>query len=129
MKKSKEQVVTRIHRNDTNGWFPYPENPDDKISGEPQVKINMFRSTGDLTPVHRAMLLSIEPSEFRYRFIGDESWIVLEGHVTITLEDGEVVDMKKDDLVSIKGGRNSVWVVHEHFVKFVVVTSAENQLA
>ncbi|MNR37864.1 Cupin domain protein [compost metagenome] len=68
------------------------------------------------------MLLSIEPSTFKYRFEGDESWYVIKGSVTIILEDGEQVEMKAGDVISIKGGRNSTWTVHEKFEKFVVVT-------
>lgn len=117
-------IVTRTSIADIENWYDYPENPEDKISGEPQVKINLIRAAGAKTPVHKAMLLSIEPSTFKYHFEGDESWYVLKGHVTITLEDGQQVDMKAGDVISIKGGRDSTWTVHEKFEKFVVVTDA-----
>lgn len=120
-------TVTRTNLNNVDNWIDYPENPADKISGEPMVKLNMIRTKGEVTNVHKAMLLTIEPSEFRYRFVGDESWIVLQGKVTITLEDGEVITMETGDIISVKGGRNSTWVVHEPFKKFVVVTSSTTE--
>lgn len=117
-----EAIITKTTVCATENWYDYPENPEDKISGEPQVKINLIRAVGAKTPVHKAMLLSIEPSIFKYRFEGDESWYVIKGSVTILLEDGEQVEMKAGDVISIKGGRNSTWTVHEKFEKFVVVT-------
>lgn len=119
-----EPVVTRAQLSGTDGWRDYPADPALGISGDPKARFNIFRSKGDATPVHRAMLISLEPSKFRYRFVGDESWLVLKGRVTITLEDGQVVEMKPNDPISIKGGRNSVWEVHESFLKFVVVSAA-----
>lgn len=120
-----DQIVTRIHLDDTHGWQGYPADLEDIINGTPSAQFNMFRMQGQVTPLHCAMLLSIEPSKFKYRFLGDESWIVIKGQTTITLDDGQIVEMKPGDLISIKGGRDSVWEVHEHFLKFVVVSSAK----
>lgn len=119
-----EPVVTRTSLDALDEWRDYPSDPRLLISGNRKARFNIFRSKGDVTPVHRALLISLEPSKFHYRFIGDESWLVLKGRVTITLEDGEVVAMQPNDLISIKGGRNSVWEVHESFMKFVVVSAA-----
>lgn len=120
-----DSIITKTDIKTKENWMDYPENPADKIIGEPEVKINLIRQKGAVTPLHRAMLLNIEPSKFKYRFTGDESWYVIRGHVTITLDDGDVVDMKAGDVVSIKGGRDSIWEVHESFQKFVVVSSTQ----
>ena len=124
-----DAIITKTNVSATESWHNYAENPEDKNSGEPQVMINLILTVGAKTPVHKAMLLSIEPSTFKYRFEGDESWYVLKGHVTITLEDGQKVEMKEGDIVSIKGGRNSTWIVHEKFEKFVVVTDATKNIS
>ena len=121
---NQNNIVTKQRIKEMSNWVDYPVNREDYISGDPKCKLNIIRTKGALTPVHQAMVLTIEPSTFRYRFERDESWIVLEGKVTITLEDGEVIDMEKGDMVSILGGRNSTWEVFEPFKKFVVITSA-----
>ena len=120
-----DKIVTKTNIKNITHWLDYPVKPEDHISGDPKCKLNIIRTKGALTPVHQAMVLTIEPSTFRYRFERDESWIVLEGKVRIELEDGEVVNMETGDMVSILGGRNSTWQVFESFKKFVVITSAE----
>lgn len=120
---NENKIVTKTNTKAISNWLDYPVNPKDFILGEPKCKLNVLRTKGAVTPVHQAMILTIEPSTFRYRFEKDESWIVLEGRVTITLDDGEIVKMETGDMVSILGGRNSTWQVHEPFKKFVVITS------
>ena len=124
MKES--SIVTKSKIEEKSSWIDYPSGSKDSIKGDPQCKLQILRTRGALTPVHQAMVLTIQPSTFRYRFERDESWIVLEGRVTITLDDGEVVQMQTGDMVSILGGRDSTWEVHEPFKKFVVITSAES---
>ena len=117
-------IVTKTNIKDMSNWLDYPVKPEDLISGNPKCKLNIIRTKGALTPVHQAMILTIEPSAFRYRFEKDESWIVLEGRVTIKLDDGEIIEMQTGDMVYVLGGRDSVWEVFEVFKKFVVITSA-----
>lgn len=119
-----DKIVTKKNINAISHWLDYPIKPEDYITGEPNCKLNIIRTKGACTPVHQAMILTIEPSTFRYRFEKDESWIVLQGKVIIKLEDGEIVNMETGDMVSILGGRNSTWEVMESFKKFVVITSA-----
>ena len=118
-------IVTKTSLEANTHWLDYPVHPKDIISGDPKCKLNIIRTKGAVTPVHQAMILTIEPSTFRYRFENDESWIVLQGRVTITLEDGEVINMQTGDVISILGGRNSTWQVFEPFKKFVVITAAK----
>ena len=119
-----DNTVTKANTENLSTWMDYPVQPKDFISGNPKCKFSLIRTKGAVTPVHQAMLLTIEPSTFRYRFENDESWIVLAGKVTIKLENGEVINMQKGDMISILGGRNSIWEVFEPFKKFVVITSA-----
>ena len=82
---NQEKTVTKTNVNAISNWLDYPIKPTDHISGDPKCKLSLIRTTGAVTPVHQAMILTIEPSTFRYRFEKDESWIVLQGKVTITL--------------------------------------------
>ena len=122
------KIVTKTNINAISNWLDYPIKQEDFITGDPKCKLNIIRTKGALTPVHQAMVLTIEPSTFRYRFVNDESWIVLEGRVRIKLDDGEIINMQRGDMVSILGGRNSTWEVFESFKKFVVITSAESEM-
>ena len=117
-----EAVEFRL--DDSKGWVDYPPEPGQIIEGEPRCRIKLIRTIGAATPMHRASLIDISPGKFRWRFAGDESWIVLQGRCVITLDNGRVLDCAKGHLGSVPAGHDSVWDVTEHFVKFVVNTSA-----
>ena len=108
--------------NDEDGWVAFEAPPGDLIEGDPRCRIKLFRSSGARTRVHRASLLSLEPSTFRWRFEGDESWVVLRGRLTLVFDDGERLELATGSVASIAAGRSSTWTVHEPFLKFVVNT-------
>jgi len=57
---------------------------------------------------------------------GDESFVVLEGEVTIELLDtGEKVDLKPGDIASFSKGTRSIWNFHSPFKKFLVIAHSE----
>jgi uncharacterized cupin superfamily protein len=64
------------------------------------------------------------PASYEYLFRGDESFVVLEGSVSIELaETGERVDLKAGDIASFNNGTRSVWAFTEPFKKFTVISA------
>lgn len=106
-----------------NDWLPYPTQGIELLDGNPSCRMKLLRVRGLATPIHRALLLEITPGRFRWSFKGDESWITLSGRCMITLDTGEALDCRPGHMASVPAGRQSVWEVHETFVKFVVNTS------
>jgi uncharacterized cupin superfamily protein len=107
---------------DDVGWIPY-DLGDDVISGEPNTKANILRTVGVKTPTLAASFFSAEPSSFRWDFSNDESFVLLEGRIAITLENGERFDLRPNDAISIPAGRTATCQVYEPSRKFTVATS------
>ena len=61
-----------------------------------------------------------------YDFPSDETFIVLEGRVVITLADGTRYDLGPGDSASFAEGTHSTWELTTPFRKFFVETSAPN---
>jgi uncharacterized cupin superfamily protein len=59
-----------------------------------------------------------EPTTFPYEFAACESLYVLEGAVTISLEDGSSQELKPGDAASFPAGTKSTWEITKPFVKF-----------
>lgn len=58
-----------------------------------------------------------EPSRFDWQYSADETAYVLEGHVIVTPENGEPVEIKAGDLVTFPKGMKCVWDVKETIKK------------
>ncbi len=104
------------------GWVDYPLG-DDVIAGDPRCRMKLMRTAGAVTPCKRVAFFTAEPSTFHWRFDNDEAFVLLEGHIAITLDGDERVEMKAGDAVSIAGGRRGVCEVLAFSRKFTVVTN------
>jgi uncharacterized cupin superfamily protein len=62
------------------------------------------------------------PGEIPYVFPGDETMHVLEGEVTIDVEDGETVTLRPGDIASFAKGQSSQWTITQPFKKFFVIS-------
>ncbi len=95
---------------------------DGVVAGELKGRVHWLRQEG----VGEGMLLTGiftgEPSTFPYQYAGDETFHVIEGSVTIQMENGESVDLKPGDIASFPKGAKSTWVIHEPFRKFFVIS-------
>jgi uncharacterized protein len=91
------------------------------IDGERVGEAHWLRSEG-----HEALLWRTgAPARYTYLFTGDESFVVLEGSVTIELPDtGESVELRAGDIASFDGGTRSVWTFTEPFKKFTVISGS-----
>ena len=105
------------------GWLPYPLG-DDVIEGEPNCTMKLLRTVGTRTPYKAVAFFTAQPSKFHWRFENDESFVLLEGHLAITLETGERFEMRAGDAISFPGGHVGICEIFEPSRKFTVVTSA-----
>ncbi|EPG66703.1 cupin domain-containing protein [Leptospira wolffii] len=119
-KNEKEYPIVYADANDQTGWRDYPI--DRVISGEPKSKVKILRLEGARTKVMRLALVSSEPSKFYYKFVYDESFQLCSGHIVLSFDSGEVVEMFPGDVLSVPAGRESVFEIKKSSMKFVVVT-------
>ncbi|MFE7773319.1 cupin domain-containing protein [Streptomyces sp. NPDC057445] len=107
---------------DQGTWSPYPLG-DDTINGEPNTQTKVLRTTGVRTPTKVVAFFTAEPSTFRWHFVNDEAFVLLEGHLAITLDTGERYEMHAGDAISLPAGHEGVCEVYRPSRKFTVVTS------
>lgn len=105
---------------ESQGFVDYPI--ERVIEGQPRARIKVLRTRGMRTPVQHVALLSAEPSKFHYRFTYDEAFQIISGHLAISLDTGERVEMRAGDVVTIPAGHDSIFEIFEPSMKFVVVT-------
>jgi uncharacterized protein len=94
----------------------------DVMEGEPDGKVHWLRQESGGEGVLYTGIFTGNPSTFPYTFSGDETFHVIEGHVTIEVEGAAAVDLHPGDIVSFPKGATSVWRVHEPFKKFFVIS-------
>ena len=104
--------------------------PTDDVDYDPYVvddagttvgAVHWLRKTDD--PSVQVGLWQVEPGEFdkgEYVFPSNETIMVLEGEVTIELEDGRSFHMKTGDIGSFEQGTRSTWTITAPFRKFFV---------
>jgi uncharacterized cupin superfamily protein len=95
------------------------------IDGERIGEGDWLRTEGSHGNEHEACIWRTEaPATYEYLFTGDESFVVLEGSVSIELPDiGETVELKAGDTASFDKGAQSVWNFSEPFKKFTVISA------
>ena len=107
---------------DGEGWVPY-DLGNDTLSGEPNTRMRLLRTAGVKTAYKAVAFFSSEPSTFKWEFANDEAFVLIEGHLAITLDTGERFEMSAGDAISIPAGHTGVCEVYEPSRKFTVVTS------
>ena len=85
-------------------------------------EVHRLRDTSGGVGVLFAGLWRSEPGTFEYTFATDETFLLLEGSVSIDVEGGETVDLEEGDMVSFSAGTKAVWHVHRASKKFFVVS-------
>jgi uncharacterized cupin superfamily protein len=95
------------------------------IGGEQVGEAHELRNEGSHGNEHEACLWRTDaPARYEYFFSGDESFYVLEGSVSIELEQtGERVELRAGDIASFPKGTRSVWTFTEPFKKFTVISN------
>jgi len=114
--------ISRASLNTADGWLPYPLG-EDVIAGQPDTRMKLLRTVGVKTPHKSVAFFTSQPAKFHWRFDNDEAFVLIEGRIAITMDDGERHEMGPGDAISIPAGRTGVCEVFEFSRKFTVVTS------
>ncbi len=110
--------------NEPSGWAEYPMT-NDVISGEPDCKFKLIRSAGVTTKEIKVCFFSAEPSVFEWYFNHDESFVLLEGKLSMKMNDGSAFEVLPSQALSVAGGSKAVCTVLEPSRKFTVVTGGD----
>ncbi|PAU66592.1 hypothetical protein BZL41_00740 [Pseudomonas sp. PIC25] len=113
--------VARASLDTPDGWLEYPLG-DDVISGNPETRMKLLRTVGVKTPHKSVAFFTSHPATFHWRFDNDEAFVLLEGHIAITMDTGERIEMTAGDAVSIPAGHTGVCEVYAFSRKFTVVS-------
>ena len=103
-------------------WEPMPIDTPDLLEGDPVPRVHWLRKNEKGDPTYLAGLWHVQPAKFRWLFFGHETFHVLEGRATITVDDGSSVTVKAGDIVSFPINTPSVWEVHEPLKKMFVIS-------
>lgn len=112
-------TLSNIH---TTLWEPMPIDEPDLIEGDPTPKVHWLRKNEKNEPTYLAGLWWVKPATFKWLFFGHETFHVLEGRATITIDDGTSVEVKAGDIISFPMNTPSVWEVHETLKKMFVIS-------
>lgn len=115
-------AVSVASLNAPKGWLPYPMGGD-IIEGNPDPQMKVLRTVGVKTPHKSVAFFTSAPGKFHWRFENDEAFVLLEGRIAITMENGERFELGAGDGISIPAGLKGVCEVFEYSRKFTVVTS------
>jgi uncharacterized protein len=116
----KQDAQIKQSMDSTNEFEPFPL--DDVIEGDPHGRVHWLRTAGSTDATLMAGIFTGQPSRFNYVFETDETFHVIEGSVTITLESGEAVDLVPGDIVSFPRGAHAVWDIKQPLRKFFVLS-------
>jgi len=119
-------TITTASLDSPQGWMDYPLGAD-VIAGDPQCRAKVLRTVGTKTPYKAVSFFTAQPSRFQWRFDNDEAFVLLEGHIAITFDSGERMELRAGDAISVPGGRKGVCEVFAPSRKFTVVTSGTAQ--
>ena len=99
---------------------PFPLS--DVVEGDPRGLVHWLRTSGTGDGALMAGIFVGQPSRFNYVFETDETFHVIEGRVTITLESGEAVTLTAGDIASFPKGARAIWEITEPLKKFFVIS-------
>src|SRR5690242_10394949 len=95
---------------DPDDYVPF-DGFDAVLSGEPRAAVSWLRTVPAGDGVLYAGMFTVEPSVFRYSFLGDESFHVLDGDLDIAVDGGDTVTLGPGDIASFTQGSVSTWTV------------------
>jgi len=92
------------------------------VDGSQIGEVHWLRDTAGGDGILMAGLWRAEPGSFPYTFAADETFLLLEGSVSIDVDGGETVELNEGDLVSFVAGTQATWHVRRASKKFFVVS-------
>lgn len=94
------------------------------IGGERHGVVHFIRDDQSNGRVNRAAIWKLEadqlPYESPYPFMNDETFLVLEGELEMTFQDGSQLTLRQGDIISVAAGTHTNWRITKPFKKFVV---------
>lgn len=110
-----------IHHSNINAteFEPFPL---DAVKGNPNGKVHWLKASAEGEPLLYAGFFTVDPSTFTYTFSGNETFHLLEGEVSIELENGDRLDMVPGDVASFPKGHPSTWTIKSPLKKFFVIS-------
>jgi uncharacterized protein len=91
----------------------------DIISGSPQAGDLVFSTSADSRET--SGIWSCTPGSFHWTFDTDETSVILQGRVTVQMEDGVTLHLGPGDLAFFPNGQKSIWKVEENLRKVYVL--------
>ncbi len=90
--------------------------------GLPAGGVAWLRNTVRDGQSYKAGMWRADVSACPYLFAADETFVMIEGQLRITLEDGKVMEFGPGDTASFEKGLNSTWEVLEPVLHFFIQT-------
>jgi uncharacterized protein len=81
------------------------------------------REEGNDRSLHVGVWRSREDLTFEYPFEGHESWYVIQGHMRLEHDSGEIVDLGPGDAASFAKGSSSRGSLKAPFLEFFIIHS------
>jgi len=94
----------------------------DSTDGELVMTFQELRDTTGPDGSVWAGIVTIEPVTIKYTFKGHETIHILDGEVSITVDDRPAVELRAGDIASFTKGSRSVWVVRKRLREFFVLS-------
>jgi len=85
--------------------------PGQVVEGHPDMSTLLVWESTDKTQIRG--IWEVQPGTFTWRFDVDEFFVVLSGHATIEVQEGETLTLQPGSLAVFKPGDRTIWTVHE----------------
>lgn len=92
------------------------------VEGRLVMQVHELRDTPGPDGSVWAGIVTIEPVTIHYTFKGHETIHVLEGEVSITVDEDRTVDLRAGDVASFRKGARSKWVVKTPLRELFILT-------
>jgi uncharacterized cupin superfamily protein len=110
--------AAKIRISDAN-LKPDPIAAKDVVSGAPRAADFVFSVSPDSRETRGVWTCT--RGSFRWTFDVNETAVILEGRVTVRMDDGVLLDLKAGDLAFFPRGQKSVWTIEENLRKVYVL--------
>ena len=101
-------TATRL---ETATWQPFPIPAEQILEGDPAATVCWIHASAAGEPTYWSGLWTAQPSRFRWNFDVHETAHILEGHIRVTEDSGEVREFKAGDIAYFPKGAKTVWEI------------------
>jgi hypothetical protein len=112
--------TTRVSGVSPSEWEPFPFA--EVHEGDPDGRVHWLRQESGGDGILLTGIFTAQPCKVPYEFIGDESFHLMEGEITVAVEGGDTVDLGPGDIASFPKGARSAWHIKSPMKKFFVIS-------